>query len=325
MNHFLIPACFYPTTVLLVDDDVLQSELLAMQLESHGTCNVFKGKVFESGESALNFLKDYKSPSLMKKYMLIDEDDGALGRSIKINIAGIQETALNINRFEEITVGVIDYHMPIMNGIQLCKAIREKYPKIKLIMLTAEADNELAIKAHNEKIIDLFVRKDLKNSPDTLLVMIHNLQLDYFRDQSSVLVESFLNSSEGYPECLNDPIFADFFFKALKGRQIIEFYIINSFGDFLLLDKNGNKSWLMIRTEQSLRLSYEIAEYAAEDNQDDVLRNMAKNIELGNIAPFFENELISDIPPEHWASYLQSLTTIQGNNVYYYAFIDHTR
>ena len=318
MNHFLIPACFYPTTVLLVDDDALQSELLAMQLESHGAC-----KVFESGESALNFLKDYKSPSLMKKYMLIDEDDGALGRSIKINIAGIQETAFNMNRFEEITVGVIDYHMPIMNGIQLCKTIRGKYPKIKLIMLTAEADNELAVKAHNEKIIDLFVRKDLKNSPDTLLAMIYNLQLDYFRDQSSVLFESFLNSSEGYPECLNDPIFADFFFKALKDRQIIEFFIINSFGDFLLLDKNSNKSWLMIRTEQSLRLSYEIAEYAAEDNQDDVLRSMAINIERGNIAPFFENELISDIPPEHWASYLQSLTTIQGNKLYYYAFIDY--
>jgi CheY-like chemotaxis protein len=313
MSSFIIPACFYPTTVLLVDDDALQNDLLSSQIQSVSPCKTFVNPI-----EAINFLNDYKANPLSESYAVVDEsDDVNTGRIIKINFDGIAKKYFESGRHLEISIAVIDYHMPNMNGLELCKKIRKKHPNIKLVMLTAEADASVAIQAHNDKLIDFFIRKEKKDSIEKLLALIYEMQLSYFQDQSTLLFNSFINNPIGYPKALTDPVFAEFFFQMIKEQHIKEFYMINPFGDFLLVDRNNNISWMMIRTQDHLRLSYEIAEYAANEE----MKDLAIKIKNGELAPFFKNEIISDIPPENWSPYLYPLEKIQGENLYYYAFI----
>ena len=294
------------------------SELLKMQIELTNPCHVFN-----EPSKAIEFLEQYKVSPILKKYLSSDEDsDASLNSHLKIDIAGIQNTSDDPKRFSEISVAVIDYHMPGMNGVEVCQKIREKFPSIKIMMLTAEADNEVAIQAHNNKIIDLFVRKDKKDSVEHVSQMLLDLQRDYFREQTSILTESFLHNSEGYPEFFNDATFAKFFFNEMQNRHIREFYIINGFGDFVLIDQKGHKSWLMVRTKGQLRFSYEIAQYVADDQQDTELGNIAKQIERGEIAPFFKEQIITDTAPNEWQPYLHQLQKIEGEQTYFYTFIN---
>lgn len=53
------------------------------------------------------------------------------------------------------------------------------------------------------------------------------------------------------------------------------------------------------------------------------MKELAIKIKNGEITPFFKNEIISDISPEDWTPYLYLLEKIQGEQLYYYAFISN--
>ncbi len=304
---FIVPVCYYKTTVLLIDDDSIQNDLLKPQIEKHNLC-----KVFKNGLEALSFLDHYKPSPIVNYYMSVDDEHP---EQIKFKIPQVQKKQLDHHKTSEVAVAIVDYQMPNMNGIEVCKAIRQKFPMIKLIMLTGKADDTVAIEAHNHKHIDLFLRKDFNNGLDSLLTVLDETLLDYFREQSSVLNISLLNNQEGYPQYLNDPAFGAFFFNLVKVKNIKEFYMINSLGDYLMLDEQGHKVYLMTRTEKQLHFFYEIAHFS--DNND-----IAVQIKERECAPFFGDIPLTEIQTEEWKKALQPLEVIPGTQSYYYAIIE---
>ncbi len=50
---------------------------------------------------------------------------------------------------------LLDYRLPGMSGISVLRAIREKYPKVPVIMITAYTTQDVAIKAIEEGALDL--------------------------------------------------------------------------------------------------------------------------------------------------------------------------
>ncbi len=54
---------------------------------------------------------------------------------------------------------IVDYQMPEMNGAQLIRAIKEKYPNLECIMLSGQANSSQVNDLQNEKMLSHFISK----------------------------------------------------------------------------------------------------------------------------------------------------------------------
>ncbi len=89
------------------------------------------------------------------KFMIVDDEEvmrdsisrflEQKGHSCETALNG--EEALEIIKNDGFGVVVTDYKMPVMNGFELLKIIKKKYPKIKVIILTASANIKNAVAA----------------------------------------------------------------------------------------------------------------------------------------------------------------------------------
>jgi len=95
--------------------------------------------------------------------LLVDDDE----RQLKLR-ATILETygysahtatgasdALSTAERKHVDIAVLDYNMPIMNGCALASHLKESYPQLKVILLSAA----LCIPAHEMRSVDKFVSK----------------------------------------------------------------------------------------------------------------------------------------------------------------------
>jgi two-component system probable response regulator PhcQ len=95
------------------------------------------------------------------------------------------QEALKILEARDISLVVSDYNMPGMNGIEFLKQVRTRFPHILTIMLTGQAELEIAVQAINEVGIYKFIQKpwineDLKM---TLLRALESIDLATQRDR----------------------------------------------------------------------------------------------------------------------------------------------
>lgn len=70
---------------------------------------------------------------------------------------------------------VVDYQMPLLNGAQLIRSIKTKYPMIKFFMLSGQANNSIVDQLHEEGILERFIAKpwsenDLKVALDEFIL-----------------------------------------------------------------------------------------------------------------------------------------------------------
>jgi DNA-binding NtrC family response regulator len=108
----------------------------------------------------------------MKVYtLLIVDDEPSLLHSMqralrqepyRILLAENGFQALAILEQHDVDVVVSDYRMPAMDGLELLKRIREAYPHILLIMLTAYPDVETILQAINEVGMFKFLLKPIR-------------------------------------------------------------------------------------------------------------------------------------------------------------------
>lgn len=73
-------------------------------------------------------------------HVIVAESLGFLIDTINgIEVVGIKNSGTQVLKFlenEETDIILIDYHMPLMNGIETTIRVREKYPKIRIMLLT---------------------------------------------------------------------------------------------------------------------------------------------------------------------------------------------
>ncbi len=82
--------------------------------------------------------------------VLIIEDEESIRRFIKINLeragyivreAGSGEEGIQIAKGENIDILVLDIMLPGMDGFETCKILREEFPSLGIIMLTAKTQD----------------------------------------------------------------------------------------------------------------------------------------------------------------------------------------
>lgn len=310
MKQLTTGICFYPTKVGLIDDNAEYLESLAWYFKTKGV-NCLS---FTNPQKALDFLTNqYKADSFVNRCIQNKESNHFDHLLSVLNIPVVREEIYNPNRFNEMSILVIDYAMPEMNGLELCRQLR-KLP-IKIIMLTGEANKEFAVEVFNEGSIDKFILKSTSNLQDSLFQMISDLQIEYFLDLSKIALNKITDFSKNILTCLDDAVFIAFFKNLCAENKISEYYLLDVQGSFLLLDTNGKPYILAVANEEMMETYYQLA---TDDSAPD---QVIEPLKSKRMLPYFHSPSDFSIRPAEWERYLHPLENVQGKETYYCAYI----
>jgi two-component system probable response regulator PhcQ len=95
------------------------------------------------------------------------------------------EEGLKILEAREVSLIISDYNMPRMNGLEFLKSIKALYPHILAIMLTGQAEIQIAVQAINDAGVYKFIQKpwDDQDLKFTILRALESLDLLTERDR----------------------------------------------------------------------------------------------------------------------------------------------
>jgi len=150
---------------------------------------------------------------------------------------------------------LIDYDMPGINGLTVCEKIKDS--RIKKILLTGVADEQVAINAFNRGLIDYFIRKHDPDSPQLVLDFTQDAINRFFYDATQPAIESVIKQSSWINSPLNLPDYRTFFAKLVHEFHIIEYYLLDISGSFFAIDINGMAIILQTFTSEMLEQQME--------------------------------------------------------------------
>lgn len=114
----------------------------------------------------------------------------ALQRSLRkepymLMTAGSGAEGLKLLEAREVSLVISDYNMPEMDGLSFFKAVKAQHPHILSIMLTGQAEIDVAIQAINEAGVYKFIKKpwDDKDLKLTILRALEAIDLATERDR----------------------------------------------------------------------------------------------------------------------------------------------
>lgn len=299
---------YHPTTLVLVDD--LQKFLKSFELFL-STKYLCKG--YHEPKTALLDIQNSKNTDLSDKkwIVLYKQENGEDRKLFDISWEKIRAQIYNPKRFAEFSTALVDYAMPSINGLDFCERLKEL--SIKKIMVTGEASHELAVKAFNNGLIDKFIRKNDPDFESLVIAAVEEMQHKYFCDLTKPLIKNLICNKEfalQYAEV--HKIFTDI----CQKHKIIEYYMIDNFGSYLLLDANANISWFVIKSDA------EVEKYVCLTRDYMAKESLIRALQKRQIIPFFFNREDEEKPFEELDQYWhksQAIETSNGN--FHYAFV----
>lgn len=300
-----LPLFYYPTTIAWVDDDEL-----VLQVANELLGNENNVQTFSSPTACLDFFKNYV-PHLANTSFLqgrTDDNETINHLLVDINTEALMQLPTQHARKNEISVLIVDFRMPEMTGIELCRKL--KNINVKKILLTGEADHSLAVRAFNEGIIDCFLQKGSETLADDIKEYLSTLSKEYFFDRSKPLL-THLEIDRKFP--LSDPVFISFFKNWCIENNIQEYYLLDKQGDMQVIDIHGKKANFIIHTDKTLDEFYEIY----QDNKD--TSNLVEAVKERKSIPFFGAGLEGwQFPPGEWPKHFYAPNVIEGREKYYW-------
>lgn len=251
MSKNLITCAVNPSTAVIIDDNRSFLLNITLQLDKN-----IVAKTFLNPEEALAYIAGKKEINVYHKILSVDATSSNYSYSsshlpMQFDVSKLYEYVYNKDRFLEISVVVVDFDMPQMNGAEFCRQLRKlvKLP-IKVIMLTGEADTATAVDLFNDGLIDKFILKGRPDLEEILNAAILDMQNNYYRDLSDPLINAI---SAEQDTALGDPVLSELLKTVRDETSASSCYLIDSSGSFLLLDDNNTPHWLIIKTLSELK------------------------------------------------------------------------
>lgn len=304
-----LPLYLHPTEVILIDDDVSYSKnMQAMMLDKE-----IPIRIFNDPEKALAFLKK-RSPIEFLDKLLQVENESIEKTTINMDFSTIHHELYNKDRFHQPSILILNYTMPGLSGKEFFEQIQTL--PLKKILLTGEERSDTAVKMFNAGLIDRFFRKSEDNLLQQLIEVITDLKINFFQKISHSALLALEKKSPFFS--FNDSDFIKFFLETIKQQKIVEYYALDPSGSYLLISSEGNITLLIIKTEEDMRILYELAE--GEENVDQSLLDDLKNKKK---LTFFLNSKDNLAPVHSWS--LHDASCLVGENQsYYYALIHNS-
>ena len=262
---------------------------------------------------------EYQANPFIKRCLLQINDEHITHRSVDIDLQIISREIYNPLRYGEISVIVVDYAMPQSNGLDFARRAKAKNPHFKILMLTGEADEATAIKAFNEGIIDLFIRKDAADFEQLINASINTLQHRYFQELS----QPIMGGLTAYPKsiaCFYDSRFIQFFNRICEENHITEYYLTDTYGGFLLLNFEGVPTLLAIRDEEGMEDNYQISSFSDQSFPQPLLQDLKNRDKM---LVLFQECICDD--PVQAQKYIVPSYKFSGSHLYYYSLVENLR
>ncbi len=312
MRDLKISLCQHPTTVVFIDDNQDYLTHLCTWYNELLPCITF-----DNPDKALHYLNHtYQHAPFINRYVNTPEDEELNQLRSTLDIGSLRNESMMPNRFGEIAVVVVDYTMPGMNGIELCSQINN--PNIRVILLTGEADYDIAIREFNNGTINKYFKKTTPNLMDELLAAIYELEKQYFINQSNIILSN--TSTYHNFKFLEDAKVAEVFYQLCHDNRIVEHYILNDKGNFLLIDNQGSPRWLALLDEEEL-----LDNFCNTAENCPAPEAIIKALKTKEKIPLFYTERDAKTSPTEWEPYLYPATLIKGDKHYYYAYIQELK
>ena len=170
----------------------------------------------------------------------------------------------------------------------------------------------MAIAAFNEGLIHRYIKKSDLNVAQQITKSIYELQAQYFQAMSDIIVRML---SVNYPSCLMDKRFSDFFRQLCLENGIVEYYLIDHSGSFIMLDDDANVSVLVVKNAEDIRAHYDFAHTHGSD--PDRLYQLAK----GELIPALWHTPETEPSFNDWVHSLVPAQPCVADQTYYYAYL----
>lgn len=310
MQHKEIPPFYYPSTVVFVDDSRDFLTNLSLLLDAG-----LAFRLYDSPVTALAILTGLSSRlSLAERFFAVSplgEDMPLPQHVLELNLANVVREVHNAQRFEQVSVVVVDYDMPEINGLEMCRKL--KNPALKKILLTGKADEKVAVQAFNQGLIDRFI---LKHDADVIPILnraIQELQLACFEEQGQMVMDALAIGSHNF---LRDPFFVEEFRKICTRLNIVEYYLVSMPDGILMRDADGVTSLLIVKTAEKMRSHFEIA------YDQDAPPKLLSALRSNRMVPYFWRTGGEYSPYcQDWEPYLFPATELNGREWYCYALV----
>ena len=169
----MIPIMYYPTTTIFLDDnnDFLES----LKVLEFSDKNIFTTNT----NIAMDHINKEKSKMLIIPKITNAETQDEY---IQHHLQNVKKRIFMPNKESEISVLVIDYDMPQIDGISFCKNLNKVNPNIYKILLTGADKDDVITEALESGCIDFFLPKSNTNTLNKLKETIKNGKEKYFNN-----------------------------------------------------------------------------------------------------------------------------------------------
>lgn len=316
MEENNISCFYYPTTVVVVDDNKSFLEKFQYSIGKDILC-----KTYSDPEEALAYIQNtVKKDAILKHIIAVDESSEHYSHAsgqlpLQYDVSKIYEHVYNKDRFSEVSLIIVDYAMPSMNGEELCRRLKQiDGNSAKIIMLTGEADDPKAITLFNKGIIDKFLRKGQPNLEVDLKNSIIEMQKRYFLDLTYPIMQGLSSDKDS---SLGDPIFRDLFNKIYLDIAASSYYLIELSGSFLFMDNAGVPTFLIIKTLD------ELEEIAEQIDKNKLPRKLIESVKNGELIPYFSHSSDDfDAEASVFEKHLYKAKKLKGKKDYVYALVN---
>lgn len=298
------PACFYhPIKVLFLDDN--REFLDALDLEFGEKFNIL---TLTSSDQAYDLIQNDNQDIIQSIFKLLKNInlDTTNERMINFDICKVLNQIYDKARFEYIPLLVVDYKMPAINGIEFCKKLKDR--NIFKIMLTAEADKDIAINAFNNKLIDKFILKTSEHLYSEITFAVWDLTQRYFKELTKNITHTYDKSIN---ELFDNELYQQLFTNTLMQAQAVEYYLFDNSGSILFLDKDAKPTWLIIRHIKELSDQLDLMQ--GYELSEQIMEAVAQRKKI----LFLLSEKEYKQPTEKWVNYLLDAQKLDSN--YYYS------
>jgi CheY-like chemotaxis protein len=313
---FSFPVChlfYYPTQVILVDDDPDFLDAVSLILPRD-----LSYRLFQSAPQALKHINSAQQHAELIRRVYSSYKTGPFDSDTltHIEINELYKEVYNAQRFSTPSVVIVDYSMPSMNGLEFCANLTN--PHTKRILLTGQADTELAVQAFNAGLIDQFISKKDHDLEQKLRRSIAALQQQYFSNSFKLITDPVIANSQS--RFVNNPDFIAYFNSLRKQHKFIEYYLIDEpYSGFVFLNRKGEIAVLLILPEPQLE------EHIKQCSTVGAPLKLIEVLRKGSLLPLFnvsdDNEHLRQLLAKDWDKYYAPAKKICEQSPYYCALI----
>ena len=307
-----LPAFFYFNKVILLDDDKEFVDTTIEYLKKINKNIKIEGCI---NPDNLQINEDYN----VKNYIHTQVRDDIEKNTLSYDLVGSFNNAFNSNK-EEVSILVVDYDMPGIDGISFIKKLNNN--NIYKILLTGTADEDIAVKAFNDGVIDSYIKKQEPDALKKLYDKIIDLHLRFFQKETAEITKAILKIEEN--SLLNSLEYKELLYKIIKNNNICQYYLIDEIGSYYMI--SNSQDYIIYITEESKNLA--LAEYLEERNLNKIAKiefyNFISNIKNSSQIVYDQlvyNDLINEYNYQNYGK--KSNKLVVNNKKYSYFFSEN--